>query len=143
MRKKIFVCLWFLGIMLAVQGRNIIPRPNCLLWADGEFVFDDQTGLYTNLKGRDRKFIRSYVAATLPVGRLKAKAVEMQNVVQLVLADSSADMGTEGYRLMVTLFEHLLPQDYFMVCKPCDSFVMVSVSVAYPLQILHDFLIVV
>lgn len=102
MRKKIFVCLWFLGIMLAVQGRNIIPQPNCLLWADGEFVFDDQTGLYTNLKGRDRKFIRSYVVATLPVGRLKAKAVETQNVVQLVLADSSADMGTEGYRLMVT-----------------------------------------
>ena len=102
MRKKMFVCLWFLGIMLAVQGRNIIPQPNCLLWADGEFVFDDQTGLYTNLKGRDRKFIRSYVAATLPVGRLKAKAVETQNVVQLVLADSSADMGTEGYRLMVT-----------------------------------------
>lgn len=99
-RLLVFLCVCF-GIVFAVQGQNVIPQPNQLMWDDGEFIFDVHTALYTNLKGRDRKFIRAYAAASLPVKRVKTKSTETRNTVQLLLTDTAPMMEAEGYRLTV------------------------------------------
>ena len=97
-----------LTIGCPAQAQDLIPNPSSLTVKEGTFTLDTKTRIYTNLKGSDLKFVKSYLGQTLSLNDFSAKAGDTQNVLRLVCtgtADEAAkaidDASLQGYTLDV------------------------------------------
>ncbi len=107
-----FVLVLLFAALLAgqpVQAQNIIPNPTAYAAREGRFTLEARTPVYTNLRGSDLKFIKSYLAGTLSLHDFSAKADAAQGVLRLVCtgtADEAAraidDAALQGYTLDVS-----------------------------------------
>ena len=98
-----------LTIGCPAQAQDLIPNPSSLTVKEGAFTLDTKTRIYTNLKGSDLKFVKSYLGQTLSLNDFSAKAGDTQGVLRLVCtgtADEAAkaidDASLQGYTLDVT-----------------------------------------
>ncbi len=107
-----FVLVLLFAALLAgqpVQAQNIIPNPTAYAAREGRFTLEARTPVYTNLRGSDLKFIKSYLAGTLSLHDFSAKADAAEGVLRLVCtgtADEAAraidDAALQGYTLDVS-----------------------------------------
>lgn len=98
-----------LTIGCPAQAQDLIPNPSSLTVKEGAFTLDTKTRIYTNLKGSDLKFVKSYLGQTLSLNDFSAKAGDTRGVLRLVCtgtADEAAkaidDASLQGYTLDVT-----------------------------------------
>lgn len=92
----------------STAAQTVIPNPSSISEGDGHFTVGAQTALYTNLKGSDLSFLRSYVGQTLAI-RQTASDSQTTGVLRLICtgtADEAAratnDATLQGYTLSVT-----------------------------------------
>lgn len=106
--KRKNTCLTFLlafsllcGTALA-QAPDVIPVPLEVEKKEGTFTLSDQTKLYTNLKGKEKKMLMEYLR-TLPLSFKKGKKGDTNHTLALVITDKSSQLPSpESYALSVT-----------------------------------------
>lgn len=86
----------------SAKAQNVIPVPLKVEKRQGAFTLSDQTKLYTNLKGKEKKMFMEYLQ-TLPVQFKKGKKHETGNTLSLLLTDKNEQLPSpESYVLNVT-----------------------------------------
>lgn len=80
---------------------QVIPAPVRQEARQGTFDLSAATRLYTNLKGRERRRFRAYLA-TLPLNFAKGRARDEQGTLRLIKTPLSDTANPEAYRLSVT-----------------------------------------
>ena len=106
MRKNICIafCLVaciFIGVS-PVQAQNVIPVPLKVEKKEGIFVLSNETKLYTNLKGKEKKMFMEYLQ-TLPMQFKEGKKKGTDNTLALLITDKQEQLPSpESYTLSVT-----------------------------------------
>lgn len=86
----------------ALQAQNVIPVPLKVEQKQGTFTLSNETKLYTNLKGKEKKMFMEYLQ-TLPVQFKKGKKQATENTIALLITDQYAQLPSpESYALSVT-----------------------------------------
>lgn len=85
-----------------VQAQNVIPVPLKVEKQQGSFTLSNDTKLYTNLKGKEKKMFMDYLQ-TLSVSFKKGKKQAGDNTIALLITDKQAQLPSpESYMLRVT-----------------------------------------
>lgn len=82
------------------QQLNLIPYPNELKLLEGNFVFNDETKVFTNLPKAEKKLFLSYISA-LDIPLISCHKPLDKNIVKLIV-DSSFSIDDEYYELTVS-----------------------------------------
>lgn len=94
------VCMAFCSVDVVAQ--SIIPIPLKVEQGSGVFVLSNETKLYTNLKGSEKKLMAEYLK-TLPVQMKSAKKTAKDDLLSLLIAAPNAQLTSpESYILNVT-----------------------------------------
>lgn len=73
-----------IGNAIPARAQNIIPQPQSMKLTGGQFAIDENTALYTNLKGKDKRMMRKYLL-TLPYKFIGGREKTKSNVVKLII----------------------------------------------------------
>lgn len=106
MTKNIFIAVLLVACILSggnpVQAQNVIPVPLKVEKKQGTFTLSNETKLYTNLKGKEKKMFMEYLQ-TLSVQFKKGKKQDASNTLALLITDKNAQLSSpESYALSVT-----------------------------------------
>ena len=85
-----------------VNAQSVIPIPLKMEQGKGEFLLSKETQFYTNLKGKDKKMLMSYLE-TLPMQFKKGKKNTTENVFRLLITPPDSRLtSSESYTLEIT-----------------------------------------
>ncbi len=106
MKKNIYIAVLLVAYLLcgvaSVQAQSVIPVPLKMEMKQGTFTLSNETKLYTNLKGKEKKMFMEYLQ-TLPVQFKKGKKSDTENTLALLITDKQAQLPSpESYALSVT-----------------------------------------
>jgi len=94
------IAAFVLGTSAVAQ--DIIPQPQVKTAHEGSFNMNENTKLYTNMTGKEKKLMKKYLR-TLPYLFRKGHADDSENVIRLLIAPKNSLMTSdEGYTLNVT-----------------------------------------
>ena len=83
-----------------ICNAQIIPAPQSMTQTAGLFSINEQTKLYTNLSGKEKKLMTEYLG-TLPFKFVHGSASEKSNIVKLMISPLQSK-NKEAYQLSVT-----------------------------------------
>lgn len=98
-----------LTLPLPGMAQTLIPHPTSMTAREGSFVLNGQTAVYTNMKGKDLKFVKSYLNSTLGITVFTDRQPAGAGVISLICTGSEEqarhagdDTSLQGYTLSVT-----------------------------------------
>jgi hexosaminidase len=99
--KALLLEIIFISITITLSAQNIIPIPLSRINGNGYFVFNKKTRLYSNLRGKERKLLRTYINNIIPLK--KSRTVYANNTISLLLnPKDNRWKSKEGYALTIT-----------------------------------------
>lgn len=69
---------------LSLKAQSIIPQPQSMTLKNGQFIINENTSLYMNMKGKDKRMMRRYLA-TLPYKLISGGEKTKTNTIKLLL----------------------------------------------------------
>jgi hexosaminidase len=110
MKKTLFILLLAsLVCNITVHAQSVIPQPEKIRFHEGSFSVDGSTKVYTNLSGKDRKFIVSYIHSTLFNGTFVRKDERGGNIIRLIVtgdkslaSKADTDVSLQRYTMAVS-----------------------------------------
>jgi hexosaminidase len=99
----------FLAFAATGNAQNVIPQPESMVMNGGSFVIDDATAVYTNIKGKDRRFILNYMNDVMAMKKTVSNDKKDGKLIRLILStdtggnvDSVSDLHLQAYTLQIS-----------------------------------------
>src|SRR5574344_648452 len=75
---------------IPLKAQSVIPQPQSIKMTGGQFIINENTKLYMNMKRKDKRMMRKYLE-TLPYKFLSGKEKSKENVIKLLLVPEKKD----------------------------------------------------
>jgi hexosaminidase len=99
--KALLIEIIFICMSATLSAQDIIPAPLSRIDGKGCFVFNSETELYTNLHGKEKKLLKTYINGIIPLRN--GRKAETDNTISLsVNPQDNRWKSEEGYALTVT-----------------------------------------